>query len=240
VEYQKQRYAKPEVRGRKKERDKQRNADPEVKERKKEQRKQRNADPEVKAREKEYNKRYRADPEVREHMKEQRKQRRADPEVKAREKEYDKQHYANPEVKERKKEQDKQRNAKPEVKECKRQRVKQRRATDSLFKLTGNLRRSIHESLRRGGYTKRAKTTKILGADFETVQHHLGPVPTYEYHIDHICPVAQAQNEEEAIKLCYYTNLRYLSAEENLQKSDKKTLDGEEMCRKLLGREWVD
>jgi hypothetical protein len=102
-----------------------------------------------------------------------------------------------------------------------------------------NLRWIIRGTLKHGGYTKRSKTTQILGADFETVQKHLGTTPEYEHHIDHICPIAQAQNEEEVLKLCHYTNLRYLPAEENLQKSDKKTPEGEEMCRKLLNREWI-
>ena len=205
--------------------------------------KQRNAKPEVKARNKECKKQYYADPEVKERMKERQKQYRADPEVKAREKEYDKQYRADPEtqecIKERMKEYGKEYRAKPEVRECVNLRHKQRLATDPLFKTTHNLRSLIRYSLKRGGYTKRAKTIKILGADFETVQHHLGPVPTYEYHIDHICPVSQAQNEEESLKLCHYTNLRYLSAEENLQKSDKKTPEAEAMCRQLLGREWI-
>ena len=176
---------------------------------------------------KEYQKLYYADLEVKEYTKRYKKEYYADPENKERTKGYHKEYYADPENKER-------------IKGCHKQYMKLRRATDPLFKVTQNLRTLICESLKRRGYTKRSKTAQILGADFETVQRHLGPMPEYEYHIDHICPIVQAQNEEESLKLCHYTNLRYLPAEENLRKSDSKTPEGEEMCRKLLGREWIE
>ena len=226
-EYQKQHRAKPEVKERAKEYWKQYCADPEIKERIKEYDKQRRADPGNKECKREYDKQRRADPEVKDREKEQQKQHRANPEVKGRKKEYHKQYYAKPEIRRREKAYHKQYQ-------------KQRCATDPLFKTACDLRSLIGVSLRGRGYTKRSKSTQLLGADFKTVQHHLGPVPTYEYHVDHICPIAQAQNEEEAYKLNHYTNLRYLSKEENLQKSDKKTLEGEEMCRQLLNREWID
>ena len=42
-----------------------------------------------------------------------------------------------------------------------------------------------------------------------------------EWHIDHIVPLSSANNEEELYKLCHYTNLQPLWAEENLKKSNK-------------------
>ena len=41
------------------------------------------------------------------------------------------------------------------------------------------------------------------------------------WHIDHIIPLASAKSIEEVIKLCHYTNLQPLWAEDNLKKGAK-------------------
>lgn len=96
----------------------------------------------------------------------------------------------------------------------------------------------IKNTIKGNFYSKTSKTANMLGCSYEELMTHLGPKPDGDYHLDHICPCAQAQNEEELIKLQHYLNLRWLNAEENLSKSDSKTPKGEEMCLKLLGREW--
>ena len=40
-------------------------------------------------------------------------------------------------------------------------------------------------------------------------------------HIDHIIPLATAATEEDAFRLCHYTNLRLIKAEDNLRKGAK-------------------
>ena len=40
-------------------------------------------------------------------------------------------------------------------------------------------------------------------------------------HIDHIIPLATAKTENDVVKLCYYTNLQLLKAEDNLKKGAK-------------------
>ena len=94
--------------------------------------------------------------------------------------------------------------------------------------------------MKRQGFSKKSKTASLLGCSFEELQIHLGLKQECNYELDHICPCAQAQNEEELIKLQHYSNFRWLSAEENGAngKWNKWTPEGEELCRKLLGREW--
>lgn len=109
--------------------------------------------------------------------------------------------------------------------------TKSRKENDPIFKMSIQVRGLISGSFKRKGYTKKSRTYEILGTDFETFYKHLLNTfkNTYGYewdgkeavHIDHIIPLATANTEEEIIKLCYYTNLQLLKAEDNLVKSDK-------------------
>jgi hypothetical protein len=108
-----------------------------------------------------------------------------------------------------------------------------------LSRLTLRIRSLISMSIKAQNYTKKSKTHQMLGCSYEELLIHLGPKPEGNYHLDHICPCSQAQNEEELIKLQHYMNLRWLPAEENLSKSINKTIEAEEMCHKLLKRAWI-
>ena len=105
-----------------------------------------------------------------------------------------------------------------------------RRKTDPLFKLRHKLSNLIYTSLKLKGYRKNSKTCVLLGADFETVYTHLVQTAIknygffderYDYHIDHFIPCASAKTEEELIKLQHYTNLQYLTPEDNMRKGAK-------------------
>ena len=89
----------------------------------------------------------------------------------------------------------------------------------------------IRVSLKNKNVKKNTKTEKILGINvtvfvgylLKTFKNNYG----YEWdckepvHIDHIIPLATAKTEKDVIKLCNYTNLQLLKAEDNLKKGAK-------------------
>ena len=79
--------------------------------------------------------------------------------------------------------------------------------------------------------SKRNKTFHIVGCPPEYLKEHLetqfvdgmswNNYGRYGWHIDHIIPLSSAKTEDELYKLCHYTNLQPLWAEDNLKKSNK-------------------
>lgn len=104
-----------------------------------------------------------------------------------------------------------------------------RKLNDPLFKLSGNIRTRIYQSIKNQGYSKKSKTYDILGCSFEYFKKHLEQRfadgmnwNNYgEWHLDHIYPVSLAIDEEHLIKLNNYTNFQPLWAEDNRKKSNK-------------------
>ena len=105
-------------------------------------------------------------------------------------------------------------------------RMKTRRASDPLFRLKCYIRIKTGKALRDGGYSKKSSTADILGCTYEELKVHLEkqfwPDMTWEnsseWHVDHIIPLASAKTEGETLKLCHYTNLQPLWADDNLSK----------------------
>lgn len=110
---------------------------------------------------------------------------------------------------------------------------------DPVYYLRHRIRHTIKTALHSKNYSKKSKTAKLLGCSYEDFLAYLGPKPDGDVHLDHICPCAQAQNEEEIIKLQHYTNFRWLSAQENLLKGHHKTPEAEAKCKELLNRDWI-
>lgn len=108
---------------------------------------------------------------------------------------------------------------------------KEKKWNDRTFYLTINVRKSILNSFGRKSYKKPNKTEKITGLKNEQMTKYLLKTFKNRYgyewngvepvHIDHIIPLATAKTENEVIKLCYYTNLQLLKAEDNLKKGAK-------------------
>jgi len=116
--------------------------------------------------------------------------------------------------------------------------VKQRRKFDPLFRLTLNYRRSCIRAFKSIGQKKNNSSIKLLGLnDWQELEEHFskqfynhpetGEEMTFDnhglygWHLEHIIPLDSAKTEEEIIKLCHYTNLQPMWAEENNAKSNK-------------------
>jgi hypothetical protein len=101
----------------------------------------------------------------------------------------------------------------------------QRLKTDILFKIKRNVRIRINKFIK----NKSKSTESIVGLPFIELKLFLEQQfingmnwDNYgDWHIDHVIPLSSATNEEEIYKLCHYTNLQPLWAEDNLKKSSK-------------------
>jgi hypothetical protein len=107
---------------------------------------------------------------------------------------------------------------------------KNRRKVDSLFKLTQYVRNRTMFYLKKMNIDKENKTFEIVGCSPEFLKEHIEKqfsegmswdLMGKHIHIDHIKPLSSAKTEGELYKLCHYTNLQPLWAEENLRKSNK-------------------
>lgn len=112
--------------------------------------------------------------------------------------------------------------------EQKRIRHKYRYYNDILYKITHLCRVRIKELLKTKQWGK-THFHEYIGCTKEELKNHLGSKfqegMTWDnhgkWHIDHIIPLDSAKTEEELYKLCHYTNLQPLWAEDNLKKSNK-------------------
>lgn len=100
-----------------------------------------------------------------------------------------------------------------------------------LWHFRSRLRRRIRESLKTKGLLKNKNTMEIIGCTVNEAKLHIEKQFRHGmcwenygnkgWHIDHIIPLASGKTREEIYKLCHYTNLQPLWAEENYKKSDK-------------------
>lgn len=98
-----------------------------------------------------------------------------------------------------------------------------------LLRLVHNIRNRIRKSIMVMGYTKKSKTTDILGCSFEEFKEYLENKfedgMSWEnhgkWHLDHIKPISLAKTEEEVYELNKYTNFQPLWEFDNLSKGNK-------------------
>lgn len=100
---------------------------------------------------------------------------------------------------------------------------------DPLFRIRILVRNRIIKFLKRKNISKSSSTFEIIGCNPYELKLHLENLflsgMTWDnqnlWHIDHIIPLSSAKTEEEIYKLCHFTNLQPLWANDNLQKSNK-------------------
>ena len=103
-----------------------------------------------------------------------------------------------------------------------------RKEKDPLFKLSGNIRRLLLQSLKNQGYKKNTKTYNILKCEFDFFMEFLNGIASngYQYgfgnlNLDHVIPISLAETEDEAYLLNHYSNFQLLTADENLTKGNQ-------------------
>jgi len=109
--------------------------------------------------------------------------------------------------------------------------VKNKKLNDPIYHLSFIVRNRIRTFLKLKNITKKNKTFEIVGCTPQFLKEHLEKqfvdnmcwenYGVYGWHIDHIIPLSSAKTEDEIYKLCYYTNLQPLWAEDNLKKGSK-------------------
>lgn len=109
---------------------------------------------------------------------------------------------------------------------------KDRYHSDPLYKFKKICSNRTYIAFKANSWKKNGGTEKLLGCDYKTAMNHIESQFVDdkkwmnwdnhgEWHIDHNTPLASATTKEEMEKLCHYTNLQPLLAEENIRKSDK-------------------
>jgi hypothetical protein len=108
-------------------------------------------------------------------------------------------------------------------------RDKERTKNDIFYNLKKRMRSRIYFFLKKKEIVKKDRTFEIIGCSPQDLKKHLERQFVFnmtwenraEWHIDHIIPLSSARTVEEFYKLCHFTNLQPLWAEENLKKGNR-------------------
>lgn len=111
------------------------------------------------------------------------------------------------------------------------------RRTNLKYRLALQMRTRVNQFLNIKKITKKNKTFEYVGCTPEELKFHLEkqfhnnprtnePMTWMNWtidgwHIDHIIPLDSAKSEEDAKKLCHYTNLQPMWALENIKKGNR-------------------
>lgn len=106
---------------------------------------------------------------------------------------------------------------------------KAKRKNDPVHCAQVRVRVRIRSFMKRSNHLKESNTLSMIGCTWEELSRHIeskfsGGMSWANrnlWHIDHVIPLASAKSVEEVVKLCHYTNLQPLWAEDNLKKGAK-------------------
>jgi hypothetical protein len=114
---------------------------------------------------------------------------------------------------------------------------KRRRKNNPLVRIKESYCSSLRRAFQFALQEKNTSSSEILGCTNEEFKTHLesqfydhpktGKPMTFDnyglygWHIDHIIPISSATSEEDVKRLCHYSNIQPLWAEDNLKKSNK-------------------
>ena len=142
-------------------------------------------------------------------------------------------YYSTNEIKEKHRERQKKyyHNNINKIREYKRKYEKDKLKNDFIFRLSKNMRNRVLQFLQSNNMNKNNKTFDIVGCNPKYLKEYIQSkfvenmswenYGYYGWHIDHIIPLSSAKTEEEFYKLCHYTNLQPLWAEDNFKKYNK-------------------
>ena len=105
------------------------------------------------------------------------------------------------------------------------------RKINPIYKLISNVRERTKDFLNYKKHNQNSHITDVIGCSPKKLKEHIqnqfkdgmswDNYGFYGWHIDHKIPLSSAKTEEEIYKLCHYTNLQPLWAEDNLKKGSK-------------------
>lgn len=105
---------------------------------------------------------------------------------------------------------------------------KKKLLTDIKYKLTRNLRNRLYYALKNKNWKKDTHFTSYIGCTKEDLvmylesrfQNGMSWDNYGDWHIDHRVPLSSARSTDEMYKMCHYTNLYPMWAEDNIRKSN--------------------
>jgi hypothetical protein len=105
------------------------------------------------------------------------------------------------------------------------------RKINPIYRIISNVRERTKDYLNYKTYNQNSHISDVIGCSPKFLIEHLEQkfkdgmswdnYGFYGWHIDHVIPLSSAKTEEEVYKLCHYTNLQPLWAEDNLKKGSK-------------------